>query len=213
MLCWECNKSKMDLKFVFFLALFFIKAQSQSFDQLKLDIKKDFDEIMKEKNKDILVISDKIRMFVVPYLLQYNRITSLVTSCPMTPKSQEIRNLISSAVFEFKGFFQKDLINDILSEVLVSIGAIQDFINHVKIENINDVKCIMIQKPKCSVIFSEFIDSVKESSINHLESMRVEFVEIGQQIEAFLGEINNEDTSDCDQLSNYVIIKSESFSS
>lgn len=195
----------MDLKFLFFLALFFVTTvNSQSFDQLKLDIKDDFDAILKEKNKEILVISDKIRMFVVPYLLQYNRITSFVTSCPMTNESEAIRNLVSSSVYEFKGFFQSDLINDILSEVLVSIGVIQDFINQVKIEKINKLKCLMVQKPKYSIIFAEFIDSVKESSINHLASMREDFVEIGLEIEDFLNEVNFDEATKCDELDNYV---------
>lgn len=195
----------MDLKFLFFLALFFVTTvNSQSFDQLKLDIKDDFDAILKEKNKEILVISDKIRMFVVPYLLQYNRITSFVTSCPMTNESEAIRNLVSSSVYEFKGFFQSDLINDILSEVLVSIGVIQDFINQVKIEKINNLKCLMVQKPKYSLIFTEFIDSVKESSIDHLASMREDFVEIGLEIEDFLNEVNFDEATKCDELDSYV---------
>lgn len=196
----------MDLRFLIFLALFFMNAQSQSFDQIKLDIKKDFDGILQEKNKETKVISDKIKQFVVPYLMQYNRISSFVTSCPMTSESQAIRSLISSAVCEFKGFFQNDLINDILSDVIVSIGAIQEFINQVKIDNTKNDKCFTMHKPKFSIIFSEFIDSVKDSSINHLASMRGNFVEIGHEIEAFLNEIIADETSKCDHWNSYVII-------
>lgn len=195
---------------IFILLSLIIAIKAQSVEEIKLDIKNNFDEIIQEKNKEILVISEKIRQFVVPFFEQYNHINSFILSCnPPTLEVLTIKNLISSAAFEFKEIFQNDLIDDILSEVIISIGSIQDFINHLKItnnnENLNYGKCL---KQKFTLIFKDFIDSIKDASNENLIAMRDDFLDIGIEVQDSLNNFGISSSGDngCEILTNYVRI-------
>lgn len=173
--------------------------RAQNVDQIKLEIKKEFDGILHEKNKEILVISEKVRKFIVPFFEEFKKINSFMISCPSTFKSLTVKNLVSSTGFEFRELFQTDLINDILSEVIISIETIQDFFNQLEISE-NNEKCFRKEKEKFAIIFAEFLDSVKEASNLNLAAMRDEFNEIGSDVKKSLNEIQNS----CEKWNNFV---------
>lgn len=167
--------------------------------KVKMEIKRDFDEIIRTKNQEITVINDKIREHLIPFVQQFSKILRFFVSCPMTPESNELKNIVSYLLSELTDLFETSFVNDVLSEVIISIASFQDLINNLDRTLTDDAKhskCLEREKKKFSVIFLEFIDATKSTLHHDISVMQRKLNEIANHVEIFLG-ILDVDIKDC----------------
>lgn len=207
------------MKKLIIFALILVTVQSQGVKKVKMEIKRDFDEIIRTKNHEITVINEKIRELLVPFVQQFRKTLHFFVLCPMTAKSNELKNIISYLVSELTDLFETSFVNDVLSEVIISIASLQDLINNIEKtipDDLNHAKCLEMERKKFSVIFLEFINATKSTLHEDISIMQLKLIEISNQVEILLDfvkmDINdciNQNENICDCINDYVNIQFE----
>jgi hypothetical protein len=185
-------------KLIIFI-LMLATVHSQGVKKVKMEIKADFDEIIHTKNHEITVINEKIREHLIPFVQQFSKMLRFFVSCPMTPESIELKNIVSYLVSELTDLFETSFVNDVLSEVIISIASFQDLINNIDKtlpDDAKNAKCLECERKKFSVIFLEFIDATKSTLHHDISVMQLNLSEIGNQVELFVA-ILDVDIKDC----------------